>query len=710
MTSGLNFVLTAETGGFEAAIHGASSAVQREISKMNLSAQSLDRAIGKGFKSAAASAQVFERAMNEGADEIQRLEATLDPVARNLQAFARAQQLVNNAVRDGIITQERANAIMTRAEQRWATWTRLLGRSGFGGAIQSAGYQVGDFAVQLASGQNPMVAFTQQGTQLISMFGPWGAVIGAAGAVVGALAMSFLDLGEEAKTTHDLVDELGGAISDLRASTITGGEGIADLIEKYGALDATLITLIQRQRQLNLEIAQSGLRDAIRSVSDNANSQFDSVFNLTSAQPFNDPSRQGGFDIAVVQDLKSEFDISGGAAFSLAEALNALSTASTPDAQVDAVKGLGDALAKAKAESDNPALRTLAKDVNDVALRIKEMEEAERKAGESMQVLSQPLGELNRLADEATSKTRSGAKATNEKADALQQLIGKTDESIAKMQEEAAAAGLDQAAQDDLRLAYELQRLEAELLIAAKKSNNDVTAEEAARIREVIDLYREVGQALNQKKAAAKEHEAAQRRAAKAEQDFEKATENTVQGVLSVAEAFRDAARGAQSWEDAILRLIDVLIQLDQQGALMNLATGGTQGGSIIPGLVGGALDLFGFGGSTATNSGNMFGSAGALFDAGGGLIESALIPHFATGGSMTLGGAPGVDRNTLSLNGQPIAKVSRGEQMTISAQAGGGMSLTQNIYAQDGPSVVRSKAAIAASGRRAFRKMQGRG
>jgi hypothetical protein len=41
-------------------------------------------------------------------------------------------------------------------------------------------------------------------------------------------------------------------------------------------------------------------------------------------------------------------------------------------------------------------------------------------------------------------------------------------------------------------------------------------------------------------------------------------------------------------------------------------------------------------------------------------------IPAFATGGAMKLGGLSGIDRNVLSLNGSPIARVSAGETMQI--------------------------------------------
>jgi hypothetical protein len=60
-----------------------------------------------------------------------------------------------------------------------------------GPMIQGFGYQIGDFAVQVASGGGIMRPLIQQGSQLVSMFGPWGAVVGAAGASIGALAMAF---------------------------------------------------------------------------------------------------------------------------------------------------------------------------------------------------------------------------------------------------------------------------------------------------------------------------------------------------------------------------------------------------------------------------------------------------------------------------------------------------------------------------------------
>lgn len=147
----------------------------------------------------------------------QTLERRLDSILRRVDQSYRAQQDLARIERDlnairarGLITLDRQNQIMDQAR---AGMTRTAAAArGSAAAIQNVGFQVGDFAVQIASGTNPMRAFIQQGTQLISMFGPWGAVIGAAGAVVGALATSFMDLGDSAKAAEEAADHFNAAI------------------------------------------------------------------------------------------------------------------------------------------------------------------------------------------------------------------------------------------------------------------------------------------------------------------------------------------------------------------------------------------------------------------------------------------------------------------------------------------------------------------
>jgi hypothetical protein len=90
------------------------------------------------------------------------------------------------------------------------------------GGLGQLGHQVQDVAVQLQMGQNAMLVFGQQGSQVASLFGPSGAMIGAVLAVGAALATSLLpqvfgateamkELGSESKDLIDRFDELGAA-------------------------------------------------------------------------------------------------------------------------------------------------------------------------------------------------------------------------------------------------------------------------------------------------------------------------------------------------------------------------------------------------------------------------------------------------------------------------------------------------------------------
>jgi chaperonin cofactor prefoldin len=67
------------------------------------------------------------------------------------------------------------------------------------GATQQLGYQIQDIAVQLGAGQNAMMVFGQQGSQIASIFGPSGAVLGAVIAVASALGVAFFNGAKDAK-------------------------------------------------------------------------------------------------------------------------------------------------------------------------------------------------------------------------------------------------------------------------------------------------------------------------------------------------------------------------------------------------------------------------------------------------------------------------------------------------------------------------------
>lgn len=77
--------------------------------------------------------------------------------------------------------------------------------------LQQVGYQVGDFAVQVQSGTNAMVALGQQGSQLLGILGPMGAVAGAALAIATAIGMA-------STSTKSLSFDFKGFVKDMKTA------------------------------------------------------------------------------------------------------------------------------------------------------------------------------------------------------------------------------------------------------------------------------------------------------------------------------------------------------------------------------------------------------------------------------------------------------------------------------------------------------------
>jgi uncharacterized protein YukE len=94
----------------------------------------------------------------------------------------------------------------------------------FGMISQQVGYQVGDFFVQVQSGQNAMVAFSQQATQLA------GLIPGIGGAIVG-IGLSAATFGYQMYQASQGVKDADEALKDLK-DTIDGFSSASDSLEK----------------------------------------------------------------------------------------------------------------------------------------------------------------------------------------------------------------------------------------------------------------------------------------------------------------------------------------------------------------------------------------------------------------------------------------------------------------------------------------------
>lgn len=114
---------------------------------------------------------------------------------------------------------------------------------------QQAGFQIGDVATQISMGGNAMRALTVQGSQLVSMFGgPWGAALGAAVAVGGALAATLWNTRDASKGAEDATYDYSKALKDAEA-----------FVAKINNISKTRVQLLQEEKEGQLRAAEAAI-------------------------------------------------------------------------------------------------------------------------------------------------------------------------------------------------------------------------------------------------------------------------------------------------------------------------------------------------------------------------------------------------------------------------------------------------------------------
>jgi len=102
------------------------------------------------------------------------------------------------------------------------------------GALQQAGFQIGDYAVQVANGTSKMQAFGQQGAQLLGIFGPVGAVLGAAVAIFSAVGVAAEKSGQE-------ISNMGAALGVLQEPLTSVVNSVKALGSAFGGVFPVIV-------------------------------------------------------------------------------------------------------------------------------------------------------------------------------------------------------------------------------------------------------------------------------------------------------------------------------------------------------------------------------------------------------------------------------------------------------------------------------------
>ncbi|WP_339764956.1 hypothetical protein [uncultured Sulfitobacter sp.] len=234
---------------------------QQEFEKRAKSAgAAIDRLERKFTPLAAAEAKLekqqlrFNAALEAGTIDAAQHAKGMDLVQREYdQTAERAKRLTNNVV---------AMNSSVAAQTGFMTRNRAI--------FQQGGYQVGDFAVQVQGGTSALTAFTQQGSQLLGILGPWGAVMGAVLAVGAPLAGVIWgmvsaqdDATESAGNLTDKLKALRESIEAVRSADSLSGVNMA---KEFGDMAAQAETIYAINRKIAQIRASAALDTAARGV------------------------------------------------------------------------------------------------------------------------------------------------------------------------------------------------------------------------------------------------------------------------------------------------------------------------------------------------------------------------------------------------------------------------------------------------------------
>lgn len=219
-----------------------------------------------------------------------------------------------NFVGNAVPQMKRVQTEMRRVSQQTAVATQAINRHAGSynfaavstnkwakGALQQAGYQVGDFAVQVANGTSKMQAFGQQGSQLLGIFGPIGAVLGAGIAIFSAIAVAFEKSRKGAEQASGEIDDLSSSVSDYSSAVSRAITPTSDLADEYGSA-------AEKARELFQANAQLKQLDAIEALTASAR-RLQSEFGDFGGRTSTEIERVGGVIVRLrekIDDLRAE--------------------------------------------------------------------------------------------------------------------------------------------------------------------------------------------------------------------------------------------------------------------------------------------------------------------------------------------------------------------------------------------------------------------
>lgn len=226
-----------------------------------------------------------------------QLLAAINPTIAAQQRMRQAHETVRAALAAGIITRQQAAQSLRQyrnalREANLAGNRAALGMNRLGLVTQQAGYQVGDFFVQIQSGTNVMVALGQQLTQLVGVFAMIArttrmiAIFSGIGIIVPiltAIGAAYMRTSGEAEKLNDKLEKLKSTTDSLKDAFERLQD--EDLDQEFGDLTPVIQSLTENMLALNDAAQLSNLLSALDKLEEKANAGWLEKFGLKIADP-----------------------------------------------------------------------------------------------------------------------------------------------------------------------------------------------------------------------------------------------------------------------------------------------------------------------------------------------------------------------------------------------------------------------------------------
>jgi hypothetical protein len=454
------------------------------------------------------------KAANMTADQIQLMKLEMMGLSKAQIDQVKAAQLATSEMREqGVV-----------AANTSKTGLRIM-RGGFG----QLGHQVQDIAVQLQMGQNAMLVFGQQGSQIASLFGQNGALIGALLAVGAAVGTSLAPALFKTRDHLEELEEVAQRVAKVMA---------LDFVTGTGTLTDEIIELGQVSEDLARRKLKGGLEAAILSVTVAQEGLLEKVDEF-------DTRTHAGFVVPQsIGELKTQFGITKDSAEQLIHAAVAVGQG------VDGAVPAFDSLLQSINHSRN-ATTEQKQALLDARTAIDELTEAE--------ILNErQIAALTALQSNFSEELKSGTKEAQELAQSQKEIQQTVDGLVSSLQNEIIALEVGEDAAQRLKLANEgLSASDIDMVMALRN-----------RIKE-------------QQKANAETEEAVQ-----AEIDAANSRQNFVAGVVAQADALGKSnielleaniltgqldATQQTAFTNAIERMREFKAEQDKQAGIANI-------------------------------------------------------------------------------------------------------------------------------------------